>query len=263
MKSAVLIVPLLLAAVAPASAQTGTDPGSRDSVWIESVDWNGDQVFATTVNVQSDDSLKQATIVLTWGTTDIQIDSISLAGSRWESVVEFDSGVFVSSDGLVGGVSTGMHRNIAFLPYTRLLSPGSGPVCVIYWSRTGAPVGASTIDVDSATTTSGTMTVNSLLFGFSAQPSGNFVPAFGPGEINVNPCDCPFQSDFNADLFLDATDLAFMIDAVFFGGLDPSDPLCPTSRGDFNCDMFPDASDLAFLIDRVFFGGANPCDPCQ
>jgi len=262
MKKAAVIGIVILASFTPVQAQTGTDPGARDSVWVQSVIWNGEEAFATTLFVQSDDSLKQATIVLSWGTTDIQIDSVSLLGSRWGSVVDGDSGVFVSTDGLVGGVPTGVHHNIVFLPYTRLLGPGNGPVCVIHWSRTGAPLPASTIDVDSSTTTSGTLTVNSLLFGYSAQPSGNFVPAFGPGEIAVVPCDCPYQSDFNEDGFLDATDLSFMIDAVFFGGNDPQDPVCNATRGDFNCDGFTDATDLAFLIDHVFFGQPGPCDPC-
>jgi len=54
--------------------------------------------------------------------------------------------------------------------------------------------------------------------------------------------------------FIDATDLAIVIDVVFFGGLDVSDPDCPTSRSDFNADGFADATDLAMLIDHVFFG---------
>lgn len=262
MKKVAVLGILILASLTLAHAQTGTDPGARDSVWVQSITWNGDEAFATTVYVQSDDSLKQATIVLSWGTTDIQIDSVSLVGSRWGSVVDGDSGVFVSTDGLVGSVPTGVHHNIAFLPYTRLLAPGNGPVCVIHWSRTVPPLPASMIDVDSATTTSGTMTVNSLLFGFSAQPSGNFVPAFGPGEIAVVPCDCPWQSDYDQNGFIDATDLAFMIDLVFFGGDDPMDLSCVTTRGDFDCNGFSDATDLAFAIDHIFFGGAGPCDPC-
>jgi len=75
-------------------------------------------------------------------------------------------------------------------------------------------------------------------------------------------CDCPFQADLNADTFVDATDLAFVIDIVFFGGADVSDPGCPNARADFNADGFADATDLAFLIDHVFFGQPGPLDPC-
>jgi len=76
------------------------------------------------------------------------------------------------------------------------------------------------------------------------------------------PCDCPFLSDINEDSFVDATDLAFVIDIVFFGASDVQDPDCPNSRADFNADGFADATDLAFLIDHVFFGGPGPTDPC-
>jgi len=78
----------------------------------------------------------------------------------------------------------------------------------------------------------------------------------------VGPCLCPFQGDINNDGFIDAVDLAMLIDIVFFGAVDPQDSTCPTTRGDFNGDGFADATDLAELIDHVFFGGAGPTDPC-
>ena len=252
----------ILLVVTPGLAQSGTDPGARDSVWVESVTWNGNDPFSTLVYAQTDDSLEQATVVLTWGTTQIQIDSVTLEGSRWQTVVSNDSGVLVSTDGLVGGVSDGEHHNLSFLPYTRLLAPGSGPVCKVFWSRTGAVVTGPPITVDSATTTSGSMTSNSLLFGSTPQAEDNYTPAFGPGTITIVPCDCPSQVDNDSSGFVDATDLAYEIDIVFFGGVDVTDPVCPTSRGDFNCDGFADATDLAYLIDFVFFGGDAPCNPC-
>ena len=76
-------------------------------------------------------------------------------------------------------------------------------------------------------------------------------------------CDCPYQSDFNADSFLDALDLNAMIDALFFGGSDPQDPDCPATRADFNFDGVADALDLNVLIDHLFFAGNPPCDPCN
>lgn len=262
MKSAVAIVVVFLCASASVPAQTGTDPGARDSVWIESVIWNGDNDFATAIHVESDDSLKHATIVLTWGTTEIQIDSVSVSGSRWGSVVSGDSGMVISAPGQVGGVPTGMHQNISFLPFTRLLAPGLGPVGVIHWSRTGGLVAGPEITVDSSTTTSGAMTVNSLLFGFSSQPEDNYTPAFGAGTVTVVPCDCPWQGDLNESGVINATDLTLLIEAIFFGGSSPKDPDCPRARGNVNCDGVVNATDLTLLINHIFFGGAGPCDPC-
>ncbi|MEW5873661.1 MAG: LamG-like jellyroll fold domain-containing protein [Candidatus Zixiibacteriota bacterium] len=84
----------------------------------------------------------------------------------------------------------------------------------------------------------------------------------GPAGKCKDCCDCPFQGDLNGDGFVDAVDLAILIDIVFFGAPDVQDPCCPTTRGDFNGDGFVDATDLAFLIDYVFFGGIGPTDPC-
>jgi len=75
-------------------------------------------------------------------------------------------------------------------------------------------------------------------------------------------CDCPFQGDLDANTFIDAVDLAMVIDIVFFGAPDVMDPACPATRADFNADGFADAVDLAELIDHVFFGGAGPENPC-
>ncbi|MEW5873761.1 MAG: choice-of-anchor B family protein [Candidatus Zixiibacteriota bacterium] len=76
------------------------------------------------------------------------------------------------------------------------------------------------------------------------------------------PCDCPFLVDLDATGTVDATDLAIVIDIVFFGGADVQDLLCPGTRADFDCSGTVDAVDLAQLIDHVFFAGTGPCDPC-
>lgn len=82
-------------------------------------------------------------------------------------------------------------------------------------------------------------------------------------EYNANPgCNCPSQADLDGSTFIDAVDLAVVIDIVFFGMADVQDPDCPATRSDFNDDRFADAVDLALLIDHVFFGGLGPVDPC-
>lgn len=81
----------------------------------------------------------------------------------------------------------------------------------------------------------------------------------GTGGVS---CDCPFEADLDGNGFIDATDLAFVIDIVFFGGTDIQDPNCPKTRADFDGNGFADATDLAFLIDHVFFGGSGPIDGC-
>jgi len=83
------------------------------------------------------------------------------------------------------------------------------------------------------------------------------------GVGDVCECLCPSQADLDGSAFVDAVDLAFLIDVVFFGAPDVQDPTCPRSRSDFNGDGISDAVDLAFLIDHIFFGGAGPENPCS
>ncbi|MEW5875440.1 MAG: hypothetical protein AB1752_09690 [Candidatus Zixiibacteriota bacterium] len=81
-------------------------------------------------------------------------------------------------------------------------------------------------------------------------------------EIVLIRCDCTFQADMDGSSFLDAVDLANLIDIVYFGGLDHQDPDCSATRADFNADGVADAVDLALMIDHVFFGGPGPTQPC-
>ena len=245
------------------SALAGPDPGARDSIWFDEVEWNGDSVFATTLYTVTDAELKQATIILTWSTPEIEIDSVSLAGSRWASQVTDPNGIFVATQGMIGGVPSPVHYNISFLPFGALLATGSGAACTIHWSRTGGIATEGIITVDSSTTTSGGSVQNTTLFGTSASPDDNFVPGFNAASITVNPCACPFQNDYDADGFVTSLDLAALIDVLFAGDPEIQDPLCPAGRGDFDCDGFPTALDLGGVIDHLFAGGTAPCQPCD
>jgi hypothetical protein len=76
-------------------------------------------------------------------------------------------------------------------------------------------------------------------------------------------CECPFQADYEEDGFITSLDLCRMINVMFHGGVDPQDPLCPTTRTDFDCDCFPTAIDLILMIDHLFCNGPAPCSPCD
>ena len=76
-------------------------------------------------------------------------------------------------------------------------------------------------------------------------------------------CDCPYQGDFDGNGYIDALDLNALIEVLFFGGPEPSDPYCGVSRGDLNDDGYPDGLDLNYLIDYLNFGGPAPLDPCD
>jgi len=95
---------------------------------------------------------------------------------------------------------------------------------------------------------------------------GGYFGQQGVGLLNITQgfdcCDCPHAGDADADGNVDALDLQYLIDAVFFGGTIATDPSCPVSRLDVNCDTVPDAVDIQFIIDYIFFGGLPPCDGC-
>lgn len=84
-------------------------------------------------------------------------------------------------------------------------------------------------------------------------------------EVNSNyecECVCPYPGDYDADGFITAIDLGNLIDVLFAGKPDITDPICLTSRCDFDCDAFATSLDLSKMIDHLFAGGAGPCEPC-
>ncbi|GAB4318816.1 MAG: hypothetical protein Kow0074_08240 [Candidatus Zixiibacteriota bacterium] len=75
-------------------------------------------------------------------------------------------------------------------------------------------------------------------------------------------CTCPNQGNLAGGEEDDVNDIAAVIDALFFNGDSPQDPLCPAARVDVNCDDFSTAEDLVIIIDLVLNGTGEPCQPC-
>lgn len=246
-------------------ALTGPDPGAPDSIWLDPVPAcvQGDTTFTTTLYTANDEPLKHATIVLAWTSPQIGIDSVSLIGSRWQTMVTGGNGFFVADTGLVDGVLTPTRYNISFLPFTSLLSTGSGAACQIYWHRSGPPPASDTlVVVDTSTTSSAPSVRNSTLFGTSSQPADNFVPAFVPDTIHVCPCLCGHQGDPNGNGLIDVLDVVALVDRSFGGATCTKDPICPAERCDFNGDGATDVLDVVAVIDYAFSGGPPPAAIC-
>jgi hypothetical protein len=253
---------LILAASIHLAALAGTDPGAPDSIWFNHVAWNGDTAFSVTMSTSNDEALKQATIILTWNSTKIAIDSVSLVGSRWAGQVRVDSGYFIADTGRIGGVVSLNHYNISFLPFATLLPTGSGPACRMFFKRTGAVVTDPIIVIDSSTTTSGTNVSNSTLFGTSALPAGNFIPTFRRDTISITPCVCDHQGDIVLNAFIDVQDVLQCIKVAFVNGTDITDPNCPKSRCDVNKSGVVDVQDVLYIIKTAFTNGPAPVNPC-
>jgi len=124
----------------------------------------------------------------------------------------------------------------------------------------GLPDSAGAFEIDSTCTAPNNHVQYISLEGEYAEQDVAFVP----GVVTVVSCGCEFHGDLDGSGGIDATDLAILIDYVFFGVGNPTtDPGCPhVDRGDVNCDGFDDALDITVLIDYINFGGAPPCDPC-
>lgn len=75
-------------------------------------------------------------------------------------------------------------------------------------------------------------------------------------------CTCLNQGNLAGGAEDDINDIAAVIEALFFNGANPQDPLCPSFRIDVNCDNFTSAEDLAIIIDFVLNNGPDFCQPC-
>jgi len=261
MRASRLLWPLIIFAAfcqswaTPAGAAWKSDPNSPDSVAIPSIPWRGDTLIALTVSAATDDSLSVAQFVLAWPNPALRVDSVKFNIGRW-NVPGYHRWSQPAGAGTVA---------VSFIPTQKRLPPGTGPVALIYCGRDSAYTFDSDFGLDTATL--GALPPRApFQTVFADLPGEAFSPAAVLGAtIAFSPCICPDHGDAGSGGGIDATDLAIVIDAVFFGGpMPPTDPQCPhIHRGDINCDNTFDAVDLAVYIDHIFFGGAPPCDPCE
>ncbi|MEW5873770.1 MAG: S8 family serine peptidase [Candidatus Zixiibacteriota bacterium] len=85
--------------------------------------------------------------------------------------------------------------------------------------------------------------------------SAGYDTTYGHGRINAYRALLSIiRGDMDNNGFVDATDLALVIDIVFFGGSAPLD----VRMADFDCNASIDAVDVAVMTDHVFLGGDPP-----
>jgi len=63
--------------------------------------------------------------------------------------------------------------------------------------------------------------------------------------------------DANIDAIIDIGDIVYLINYVFYSGVEP----IPLQSGDVNCDGIVDIGDIVYLINYVFYNG--PAPNCQ
>jgi len=185
------------------------------------------------------------------GPPTVFIDSIS----RGARTAGFENLNVVFDNRFAGEIGVLMRANAG--GGSPLLSPGSGEIAKL-WVHTTANATAGEVESVDSTWLGSSTRLRLVSYFHDGYPD-----YFSPGSITIGPsCECPFQGDYDEDTFLTALDLSDLIDALFAGGVDPTDPICPVPRGDLDCDGFTTALDLTVLIDHLFAGGQPPCDPC-
>jgi hypothetical protein len=250
-----LLVLLLAGGSARGSSAWKSDPGAPDSIWIPTVDWRGDTLFALDIYAATDDSLAAAQIVIAWSNPAIRFDSAKFNVGRW-AVPGYHRCTQAGTDTAVA---------IAFISAANRLPPGSGLVGRLFFGRDSAYAFDSDVPFDTVAIVAAPPLApyRVVLSDIASDP---FLPTVvETGTIVFSPCICTQHGDIVDDGEPNAMDLSGMIDGLFANGpLPPKDPDCPHQhRGDYNCDNNYDALDLSRLIDYLFAGGIGPCDPCS
>jgi hypothetical protein len=246
----------------------GPSPSGQDSMRVGNAAAAPGDTFAVDILVHNTDTLGAFNFRLRYDPALIQplLDTLTNLGDTaivLEPAEQLRGAVFEVFTG--GFPATGVFTFLASdfdLGYSGpdLFLPGSGAAIRMQWMvlTSAAPqVTSLLIEGDTALP----HTFNTMV-DLHAENWKHPVLLSGTVEIGGGVCSCPYQGDFDGDGFVNAIDLAGMIDVLFSGSISPHDPDCPFDRTDLNCSGFGDALDLAFMIDLLFAGGPPPCDPC-
>ncbi|MCH9032183.1 MAG: cadherin-like domain-containing protein, partial [candidate division Zixibacteria bacterium] len=116
------------------------DPGIRDTARIVSVNVNPGDHFGLVMNLWNDDSLSAATLGISWGTSDLFLDSISYVGTRTENT-DFPSTKINNTAHLgLSGFATFFGDPMA---------PGDGKFAT-FWFTVSSTAADQIIEIDSA-----------------------------------------------------------------------------------------------------------------
>ncbi len=153
---------------AGALAQGTNDPGTRDTLYVGSVQVDAGQQAVLPISFFNDEELGALTIPLSWSSPDITLDSISFAGSRIGYITTKPYSIFNDSQKVVFGAVVIMEDYI---------QPGSGLMATLYFD---VPPGTpdQLIHLDSAL-------VGPAHMLFTNTNGTSFVPVFFPGTIQV------------------------------------------------------------------------------
>jgi len=177
-------------AVAPSGvAQTGADPGHRDTLWVDTVVSYVSGIGVVPITFYNDETLSTIEVTLKHSSTQVQVDSFSFVGSR-VSLGNANNLAQISDDSTIVTVLSALTTN--------LLEPGRGLLGTLYcsYSNSIAPQG---IVIDTFRWNIGPIQ-HSTSFKPSSTPTTPFIPHFVPGYLDIQAAPATFDSVWVGDV---------------------------------------------------------------
>ncbi len=245
-----LTIVILLLNVPVFADGNGIDPGTPDTVSIDSVVSYTNGVGIVPINFYNDEPLAGIEVTLIYDSPDVQIDSFSFAGGRVESVNL--KGMFYHGD------------TVSIYCFPTSIPPipaGSGLLGNLHFSY-NLNISPQLVTIDTIT-----ILVDDIEYAtrFSDALSNDFTPQFQKGYLDIKQafgCCVGMRGnvDNGPDELPNVSDLTYLIAYLFQGG-PPAD--CPTEADvDGVGGPEPNVADVTYLVSFLFQGGPDPA-PCQ
>jgi len=186
-----MMVLFLAAAGTPTvTAQSGTDPGSRDTIWVDTVVSYVSGIGVVPVTFFNDETLSTIEVTLKHNSTQVQIDSFSFAHSR---VVLEGANYFanISVDSTIVNIVAAFTND--------LLPPGNGLLGNLYYSYSNS-INPQGIVIDTFRWVPSPGLVRSTSFIPSDAMGNRFVPHFVKGYLDIQAAPETFDSVWVADV---------------------------------------------------------------
>lgn len=184
-----MIAALALAGATPTTAQSGTDPGNRDTLWVDSVTAYASGIGVVPVTFYNDETLSTIEVTLQHASAAVRIDSFSFTGSR-VLLTNASNVAMVNSDSTIITILSALTNN--------LLAPGRGLLGKLYYSYSNS-ITPQEVEIDTVT-----WIVSPVQHSTSFRPSGAspspFIPHFVKGALDIQATPETFDSVWVADI---------------------------------------------------------------
>jgi len=197
-----------------------------DTLYGDTAYVNAGESFALPVKISNTVALDELTLVFNYN--GLTYDSFTVAGTRGETfanVTRTNSYQTRMTFHILTSANSGQDQ----------LLPGDNTIMNLWFTGSGG-----TESLDTAT-----LSGKSTSF---VSPYHAFVPAYIPAVVIMG-----LRGDANGDGTRNIADASYIINAIFFGGNQPSD-----YGGDANGDGTFNIADASYLINWIFFGGPEP-----